>query len=226
MVVFVTFAIANGPPATGIAVWRWFGIRVRCGSVDRHVDETLESSSDKAVVRQEVMHPERLRLKLNPRGNNVHTVRKRTLNLSNDVRVEGELENRSCTSRPCELGVDDFIRPLAKIAWTIDSTQDVRTTDPPTACQHRLNDDVSPGPHRLTGTLEGGIDSVLFWDFDDGESKVTEMIEISPFVLESAFLKDGESRITPCWWIKSSSCDSHVQRSEVSTPEVAGKVTG
>ncbi|MYF78761.1 MAG: hypothetical protein F4180_02380 [Chloroflexi bacterium] len=116
MVVLSPPGITSPAPAADVAVQSRVGV-VR--GVDVPSDGGLQPASDQPVVGGEVARSVGLRYESGPGGHHVHELGQHALNVAHEIGVQGELQDGPALRLPRELGVYDFVRPVAKFAGNV-----------------------------------------------------------------------------------------------------------
>ena len=94
---------------------------------------------DFAEVGNIMLNRELFRLPSAPE-HNMHKLRLDALDLCEEVRIEAELNDRSCFGGACELSFDHLVRPSAEGAERVDAHKKVGTTPPELLLKHALID--------------------------------------------------------------------------------------
>lgn len=123
MVVGPAMGIAVATPLTDVAVLS------RVGIVDDLTvpgQRRLQPAPDLPVMGGVVTRSIGLRFKSRPGSNHVHKLGLPHLDCADEVRVERELQDGSALRLTRQLGVNDLVRPVAKVIGNVDASQNVR----------------------------------------------------------------------------------------------------
>src|SRR6185369_9688414 len=142
MIVNVPAFITIRRPITREAMLDRFRIRNR-----QLAQRSLKIAFDFTEEREVTLNPKLFGLCPSPE-NDVHLLRLFTLNCGNQHRIETELHQRACFCRLRQLGLNDFVRPWSKLAWSLHSQQEVRSPTVLTLNQRRLIDSIYAPTHR------------------------------------------------------------------------------
>ena len=174
-------------PVAELAVPDRLRLRLR-----RRVDVRLEALADDAVVRGVFRDPEAFEPAAVPAERQMHPLRRCSLHLPQQIRVEQQLQQRLAPGDPGELGVDHLVRPGAKCARRFHPQQEIGVAAPAAFLQAALVDHVRAAPHRVRGAREGRITVVAAAvrarcrDRLDGEPSVDVHGQQPLFVLDPA----------------------------------------
>src|SRR5262249_46620653 len=116
-----------------------------------------------------------------------------------------------------QFAVINFIRPIAELAWSFYSLQDIRPPEPPPVFQRGLNNNRVSTFHRGARFSKRSPIVIDIAHIDNAESFGCEKAEICFFVLKSTLLQHPEVRRFPARWISFAKSHAQVQRREMVT---------
>ena len=156
MVVAATAPLAVRPPGAGVTVRHEFRI-----GVVRRRDKRAEAAFKETDVGRALVDPVAREREVRTGRHHVHPFRGKPLELAEEAGVHAELEQGRGPGVARELGVDDFVGPVAEVARRRHPAEEVGATGPDVILECRLVDDIGAGPHRGQGFVRpdagGGV---------------------------------------------------------------------
>jgi hypothetical protein len=163
--------------------------------IAKHVADIQQPAFHFSEVGGVVREPVLLRLKVRPRRDDIHMLRRKTLHFAKQIGMHAKLEHRS---RPCfagQLCIDRLVRPIAQRARRLHAAQNVGAANPALVRKRTLNDDGDALLH--SGQCFGDrfvcdFDTV---DSDDLQTRLRQMIDIVFFVNRSTLPQNSQKRV-------------------------------
>jgi hypothetical protein len=134
------------------------------------------------------------------------------------IRIEGELENRAPARLLRELRVHHLVRPCAEAAGTLDTAQQIGSPEPATVSKRGLDDEIGAGPHGIQRLRDRMLASVRS-DVESLQPTLEQLLYVKPLVVESTLLQQSQGRIDPGWRRPDSLRDREVERGAVAAGE-------
>ena len=116
MVIASPSVVTERPPLAEFTMLYWIGISRENGI---GIDFSLKPRFYEAVVGQEVVSAECLRLEVSSGCDNVHAVRHHALNPCHKFRIEAELQDRAAPGLSRKFRIHDLIRPRPQVAGPV-----------------------------------------------------------------------------------------------------------
>ena len=145
---------------------------------------------------------------------------------TDQVCVEGELEDRAALGMPGQLGIDDLIRPGPEVAGGLHAAEDVRPAAPPAVGKGALHDDLLTNPHRLEGRTNGrGVQTHTRYA-RDGQARAFHVIDVGLLMREPPLAQQLQSGVPTTGRRPRSVRRRKIQFGEMKACEMVDQVAG
>jgi len=149
MIVTPATLVAGAPPPTNIAVLDRIWV-IRGGDlVWLLLRYSFQPLSDEPKVRTEVVDAKCVNWLSWVWGNYMEELGQRSLNTTQHLGIQSELQNCATARFLCELCIDHLIRPGAKRTLHAGASEDIRSSEPSSIMKRWLKDDIDTGPHGI-----------------------------------------------------------------------------
>ena len=147
-----------------------------------------------------------------------------SLNRADDVRIRAELQNRPAARLLGELGVHDFVGPVAKRARRRNSHEDVGVAGPNAIGEGGLDDDLGAARHGVAGLRDSRVGELVLAEVDDLQALAAKGRHVRALVLVAARSQDLQEVVVRLRRLHLPARDGKLQRRQVRASEMIREV--